>query len=172
MPPVTSTGIKSTPCDQIPHHPKVITDQVTGTTLTNLDSLRRRSSKRLTHSDYVLADPGGAHLTTKPNTEFRGHSHVTETGPDGRVVETWYKQDDIYKGQAYQTQVTDGAGNIYTQSDHHLANQENPTYNLPHPEGQPANSDLEIYWVYTSLKKIALTMVAQLTSHHGMNTNI
>ncbi len=105
------------------------------------------------HSDYVENDPEGDFLMTKPNTEFRGHSHVTETDLDGRKVEIWYYQDDIYKGRASQTQITDYDGNIYTESDITYDSQENPTYNLPHPEGQPANSDLEIWWVYTTIEE-------------------
>jgi hypothetical protein len=129
---------------------KTINDFVTNTSLTYYYSYEGAAVNDSITSDFVYDDQGGAHLMTKPNTEFRGHSHVTETDPDGRKVGTWYNQDDIYKGQAIKTQVTDSAGNIYTESDFTFASQETFTYNLPHPEGQPADSDLKIYWVYTT----------------------
>lgn len=132
---------------------KVVTDQVTDTTLTTLYSYEGAAVNDAGNSTYVQNDPDGEHLATKPYTEFRGHSQVTETDPEGRIIVTSYHQDDIFKGQAYQTKVTDEAGNIYTESDITNASQENPTSNLPHPEGEPANSDLKIYWVYTTFEE-------------------
>jgi RHS repeat-associated protein len=45
-------------------------------------------------------------------TEFRGHSSVTETGPDGRAATTWFHQDDERVGQAYRTEIRKG-GSLY-----------------------------------------------------------
>ena len=132
---------------------KTITDQVTNSSYTTLYSYEGGAVNDTTHSDYVENDPSGTHLMTKPNSEFRGHSHVTETDADGRKVETWYSQDDINKGRAYKTQLTDISGNIYTEGDITYTSQENQASNLPHPEDQPPNSDLKIYWVYVSAEE-------------------
>ena len=123
---------------------------MTNSSYTTLYSYEGAAVNDTTHSDYVETDPSGTHLTVKPNSEFRGHSHVTETDPDGRKVQTWYYQDDIYKGRAYKTQVTDSSGNIYTESDITYTSEDTDTANLPHAEDQPPNSDLKIYWVYTT----------------------
>ena len=136
-----------------------ITDQVTNTTLITEYSYEGAAVNDAAHSVYVTNDPSGAHLMTKPYSEYRGHSHVTETDLDLdgltalKKVETWYSQDDIYKGQATKTQVKDAAGNIYTESDITYASADTDTANLPHPEGQPPDSDLMIYWVYTTAEE-------------------
>jgi len=41
-------------------------------------------------------------------SEFRGHSAVTETGPDGRATTTWFHQDDERVGQVQATQIAQG----------------------------------------------------------------
>ena len=131
---------------------KVLSDVVTGDTYTYQYSYTGAAVNDTDHSDYVEAYPDGSHLMTPPNTEFRGHSQVTETDPDGRKVVTVYEQDDIYKGHATQTQVKDGNEHVYTQTNTSYASQETATYNLPHPEGQSSSyyQDLKILWVYTT----------------------
>jgi RHS repeat-associated protein len=43
-------------------------------------------------------------------SEFRGHSQVTETGPDGRQTVTTFGQSDVRKGRVLSVIVKDGAG--------------------------------------------------------------
>ena len=131
---------------------RTLTDEVTGDSRTYQYSYEGAAVNDLVTSQYVANNSSGTHLMTKPYSEFRGHSHVTETNPDGRVVETWYNQDDIYKGQVTQTQVKDLSGNIYTQTNSSFNSEERTTGSLPHPQGQPADfyHDLEIWWVYTT----------------------
>jgi RHS repeat-associated protein len=45
-----------------------------------------------------------AHCLTPQYAEFRGHSAVTETGPDGRSTTTWFYQDDERAGRAQASQ--------------------------------------------------------------------
>ena len=134
---------------------KTLTDEVTSSTYTYQYSYEGAAVNDSAHSTYVAAHPDGWQLMTKPNSEFRGHSHVTETDPDGRVVEMWYHQDDVYRGQVYQNQVKDGLGNIFTQINSSQTYQETATYNLPHPQGYGSNfyTDLKILWVYTTAEE-------------------
>lgn len=48
--------------------------------------------------------------------EFRGFEYVKSTDPNGTTTETWYKQDDIYKGLPYEQITKDSAGNIYART--------------------------------------------------------
>ncbi|NOH04075.1 MAG: DNRLRE domain-containing protein [Chloroflexi bacterium] len=61
-----------------------------------------------THSDSAAA---GTSFTEK-YSEFRGHSRVTETAPDGTQTLTWFYQDDVYKGRAHTIQGTYGGRKI------------------------------------------------------------
>ncbi len=60
---------------------------------------------------------GGAYLYEDEfNRQFAGFSSVTKT-EDGRVTETFYEQDDLaLLGRAYQTDIYDDSGNLYTRS--------------------------------------------------------
>ncbi len=48
--------------------------------------------------------------------EFRGFSYVKATAPTGTTSETWFYQDDIFKGLPYEQITKDSAGNIYTRT--------------------------------------------------------
>ncbi len=46
--------------------------------------------------------------------EFRGFGYVKATDPAGTITESWFKQDDVYKGLLYKEQTKDSSGNLYT----------------------------------------------------------
>ncbi len=46
--------------------------------------------------------------------EFRGFDYVMATDPAGTSTETWFLQDDIFKGLPYKQVTTDSLDNIYT----------------------------------------------------------
>ena len=46
--------------------------------------------------------------------EFRGFEYVKSTAPNGTVTETWFKQDDIFKGLMEDQIIKDPSDNIYT----------------------------------------------------------
>ncbi len=60
---------------------------------------------------------GGAYLyEDELNRQFAGFSSITKT-EDGRETETFYEQDDLaLLGHAYQSDVYDESGNLYTRS--------------------------------------------------------
>ena len=49
--------------------------------------------------------------------EFRGFEYVKSTDPAGTTSETWFKQDDIFKGLPYKTEIKDSSGNLYSKSE-------------------------------------------------------
>ena len=103
-----------------------------------------------------VANPDCRPLLTPPYSEFRGHSEVRETGPDGnRVTVTRYAQDDYYKGQVTESYVRYGDAIPpnevrYSWSYTNYTYQTFATANLPHPENQPNDPyhDLEVVWVH------------------------
>jgi len=48
--------------------------------------------------------------------EFRGFQYVKATAPNGTTTETWFKQNDIFKGFPYDQITKDFSGNIYTRT--------------------------------------------------------
>ncbi|MEK6687175.1 MAG: toxin TcdB middle/N-terminal domain-containing protein, partial [Gemmatimonadota bacterium] len=48
--------------------------------------------------------------------EYRGFQYVKATAPNGTYTETWFKQDDIFKGLPYDQITKDSSNNIYTRS--------------------------------------------------------
>jgi RHS repeat-associated protein len=134
---------------------KTLIDEVTNSFYTTNYQYEGGAVNDTGTSDFVLNYSDGYRLMTKPNTEFRGHSHVIETDPDGKVVETWYKQDDIFKGMAYQTKVKDSNGNLYTQTNTNYNYEDHSWLSapvLPHPKNQPVDfyKDLKLIWTYTT----------------------
>jgi len=77
----------------------------------------------------------------KPYSEFRGHSQVTETGPDGRVTITTYYQDDILKGKPIKVQVMQGQS-VYSETETFYTSVELPAISV--------FADLKSRWIYTS----------------------
>lgn len=71
---------------------------------------------------------GGWHSTTA--REFRGFRDVKQTLPNGSLVETWYYQDDIFKGLAYETGVRNSSGATYR--DQNFTYQDRPSGALAH----------------------------------------
>ncbi|MCR4308079.1 MAG: hypothetical protein NUV80_05980 [Candidatus Berkelbacteria bacterium] len=49
--------------------------------------------------------------------EFRGFEYVKSTDPAGTTSETWFKQDDIFKGLPYKTEIKDPSGNLYSRTE-------------------------------------------------------
>jgi hypothetical protein len=132
---------------------KTLTDQVRNQSYTFTYSYSGGATNDGDHSYYVYqnwCNPETFHLFTKAFSEFRGHEMVIETGPDGSVRRTYYYQDDIFKGQVYQSQVETSEGDVLSASATTYTSQEQPTGTLPHPENQGAGyyDDLKILWVY------------------------
>jgi len=50
------------------------------------------------------------------NREFRGFGYVKATDPNGTTSETWFKQDDIFKGLPYDQITKDSSGNTYARA--------------------------------------------------------
>ena len=46
--------------------------------------------------------------------DFRGFETVKTTGPVGTTSKTWFKQDGVYKGLPYRTEVKDDQGDLYS----------------------------------------------------------
>ncbi len=49
--------------------------------------------------------------------EFRGFGYVKATDPAGTITESWFKQDDVYKGLPYKEQTKDSSGNLYSKTE-------------------------------------------------------
>lgn len=63
----------------------------------------------------LFASPPTCTQYVEKYSEFRGHSQVTETGPDGRQAVTTFNQDDVLKGRPTSVTVRDANGNVLTQ---------------------------------------------------------
>ena len=50
--------------------------------------------------------------------DFRGFEYVKQVNPDQTTAETWFHQDNVYKGLMYQQVVRDSAGNLYDNTFH------------------------------------------------------
>jgi hypothetical protein len=139
----------------LPVSSRTLTDEVTGSSYVYQYAYNGAAVNDTLTSVYVQNNPDGYYLMTKPYSEFRGHYYVTETGPDGSVVVTYFAQDDIYKGQVTNKRVNDIYGNNYTNLYSYFSNQETTTGALLHPQGQPTDfyHDLEIFWTYTTYEK-------------------
>ncbi len=83
------------------------------------------SGEAVNDSDHSTDSCTDAQLNATPPTcsqyyekysEFRGHSQVIETGPDGRRVVTTFNQDDVLKGRSSAVSVTDAAGTLLTKT--------------------------------------------------------
>jgi RHS repeat-associated protein len=131
---------------------KMLTDEVTGETNTTTYAYTGAAANDSTHSAYVAANPDGHDLFQKPYSEFRGHSLVEVTGPDGSRTTTSYFQDDVFKGKVLEVQIFPPVGTALMKTQNWYGSAETTAGSLPHPEGQPANfyQDLEIWWVYTT----------------------
>ncbi|MCP4303430.1 MAG: hypothetical protein GY788_00815, partial [bacterium] len=64
-------------------------------------------------TDYTYA--GG--LFDYETRELRGFEYVKVTDPAGTTTETWFKQDEIFKGLPYKTEVKDSSGALYTKKE-------------------------------------------------------
>ena len=79
-----------------------------------------------TLSSVTVNDGNGVSSTTNytysggfydyEDREFRGFQYVQATDPINTTTETWFKQDDIFKGLAYEQIIKDSADNIYTRT--------------------------------------------------------
>jgi len=77
-------------------------------------------------SEAVLTDGmGGSYTTTYlyskglfdgASREFRGFGYVRKTDHEGGISETWFLQDDIYKGRIFQQKTKDKDGNLFAET--------------------------------------------------------
>ena len=72
------------------------------------DGIGNTSTTNYTYSDghHDIAD-----------REFRGFEYVKSTDPAGTTSETWFKQDDIFKGLPYKTEIKDSSDNLYSRTE-------------------------------------------------------
>ncbi len=98
-------------------------DLVTSRNITTLYSYEGASSNTPAISAIAAAYNPEQNLryTTKPYTEFRGHSQVTVTSPTGAQSISTYHQSDLLKGRASQSQ-TLADGVLYQSSETTYAN--------------------------------------------------
>ena len=101
-------------------------------------------------SAYVAGDPEGENLFIEPYSEFRGHSQVTVTAPDGGYTVTDFDQSDLYKGRPTLVETFAYGGVRLSRTEMQYNHQATTTGSLPHPEGQQPWADLVIEWVYTT----------------------
>jgi len=138
---------------------KTLSDEVTGGEYTSTYAYGVAAVNDSGHSDLVLHWDKWR-LLSDPYSEFRGHSYMIETGPDGRAVQTWYYQDDILKGRAWKVQVRSTSGAVMSESLTTYASKDDSHAeiadlgDLPCPEGEDNEEeeywqDLHIVWVYT-----------------------
>jgi len=76
-----------------------------------------------TVSSIAISDGTGNTSTTKyeysdgyydiDERDFRGFGHVKITDPIGTTSETWFHQDDLFKGMASKNEVRDSNGDLY-----------------------------------------------------------
>jgi hypothetical protein len=50
--------------------------------------------------------------------EFRGFGYSKVTYPDSTTHETWYYQDDVFKGKPYKEEIKDASGNLYHKTEY------------------------------------------------------
>ncbi|MEJ2552393.1 MAG: SpvB/TcaC N-terminal domain-containing protein, partial [Anaerolineales bacterium] len=100
------------------------------------------------HSDGVSTD----YPYYEEHTQFRGHEWSRTIGADGLETTTWYYQDDILKGRSYKTEVRDGQGNLYSESETKYSSEEYATSDLPEDEDHHTYTDLKIYWTRTNFE--------------------
>ncbi|RJQ49599.1 MAG: hypothetical protein C4538_02020 [Nitrospiraceae bacterium] len=63
-------------------------------------------------SETTFDYAGGLYSATQK--EFRGFNYVKSTAPNGTVTETWFKQDDIFKGLIEAQVVKDSSSKVYS----------------------------------------------------------
>ncbi|MDO8282837.1 MAG: toxin TcdB middle/N-terminal domain-containing protein [Thermodesulfovibrionia bacterium] len=76
-------------------------------------------------STVIVSDGKGNSSTTtfdyanglydSEDKEFRGFGYVKSTDPIGTTTETWFKQDDIYRGLMEKQTIKDSSGNKYSE---------------------------------------------------------
>ncbi len=64
-------------------------------------------------TDYTYA--GG--LFDFGTRELRGFEYVKTTDPSGTTSESWFHQDEVFKGLPYKTEIKDSSGNLYSKSE-------------------------------------------------------
>ncbi|MBA4376541.1 MAG: hypothetical protein C0401_10275, partial [Anaerolinea sp.] len=108
------------------------------------------------HSAGANEPPGTRYI--HPYTEFRGHSQIIETAPDGSKTISWFYQDDIYKGRPKRTIITNSVGNIYSETKYEYSYSTPYTTStdssFPHNVLNQAFTDLHIYWSYPTAEKL------------------
>ncbi|HKZ55072.1 MAG TPA: SpvB/TcaC N-terminal domain-containing protein, partial [Anaerolineales bacterium] len=90
---------------------KRLTDEVTGQTASFRYAYEGAAMNDTAHSAGIsTANP----YATK-YAEFRGHSQVIETGPEGTATTTRFYQDDVLKGRPSRVQVRAANGDLLTE---------------------------------------------------------
>ena len=87
---------------------RVVTDNVSGDTSTYVYEYDEPAANDPSHSEAVLSDrpfwnSGHSYLYTSPYRQYRGNAVVHVKNPDDLVTTTWFYQNDILKGKAYQS---------------------------------------------------------------------
>ena len=118
-------------------------------------------------SSITSSDGRGSSYTTNYNykdglyswteREFRGFGYVKTTDPEGNFSESYFKQDDIFKGRAYKQETKNSEGTLYSRSENtwasmqvypgvnfaYLAQTDNYIY-----EGQPTPKHTRVSFTY------------------------
>lgn len=82
-------------------------------------------------NSYVTNYQFSGALYDRQDKEFRGFNYVRVTDAEGNYTETYFHQDDLYKGRPYLQQTKDSSGNIYTKQENIWSYREtNPDVNL------------------------------------------
>jgi RHS repeat-associated protein len=61
--------------------------------------------------------------------EYRGFKYVRSIAPYGTTTETWFKQDDVFRGFLYKQITSDSSDNAYMWTDNFYQEQTPPPYN-------------------------------------------
>jgi len=119
---------------------------VVGSAATN-DDAHSVLASACTDKQLEAASPD-CYLYNEKYSEFRGHSTVTETGPEGRrVIITHYYQDDILKGRPIDVTVKD-YDKVLSVKKYTYTPTELPVAGLIGPNRRVYN-DVKRYWVTT-----------------------
>ncbi len=96
----------------------------------------------------LQADPPSCQQYREKYSEFRGHSQVTETAPDGHTTSTSFYQDDVLKGRSFSVLVKDAGGKNLSQQ---LTGYNTTTLSMNQLRGNGMNyNDISRNWITTA----------------------
>ena len=88
---------------------RTLSDTITNVSYTYNYAYQGAATNDTTHSAFAALDVNRRSGASVPYTEFRGHSKVTVTYPNGLRTETSFYQDDINKGRNYDVRQYNGS---------------------------------------------------------------